>query len=59
VRGDLGLVLHHAMRRHGALTVPTLYSRIYLSFAHDAAAMAQLSAAVTASAAEVAAAALG
>ena len=57
VRGDLNLVLHHAMRRHGALTVPTLYGRYYLSFAHDAEAMAQLTAAVEASAEEVAEAA--
>jgi glutamate-1-semialdehyde 2,1-aminomutase len=57
VRGDLNLALHHAMRRHGAMTVPTLYGRYYLSFAHDAEAMAQLTAAVEASAAEVAEAA--
>ena len=59
VRGDLNLALHHAMRRHGAMTVPTLYGRYYLSFAHDAEAMAQLTAAVEASAAEVAEAAGG
>jgi glutamate-1-semialdehyde 2,1-aminomutase len=56
VRGDLSLVLHHAMRRHGVLTVPSLYGRYYLSFAHDAEAMAQLTAAVEASAEAVAAA---
>jgi glutamate-1-semialdehyde 2,1-aminomutase len=54
VRGDINLVLHHAMRRHGVLTVPTLYGRYYLSFAHDGEAMAQLTAAVEASAEEVA-----
>jgi glutamate-1-semialdehyde 2,1-aminomutase len=54
VRGDLSLVLHHAMRRHGVLTVPSLYGRYYLSFAHDAEAMAQLTAAVEASAEAVA-----
>jgi glutamate-1-semialdehyde 2,1-aminomutase len=57
VRGDLTLVLHHAMRRHGVLTVPSLYGRYYLSFAHDAEAMAQLTAAVEASAQAVAEAA--
>jgi glutamate-1-semialdehyde 2,1-aminomutase len=57
VRGDLTLLLHHAMRRHGVLTVPTLYGRYYLSFAHDAEAMTQLAAAVAASAGEVAEAA--
>jgi glutamate-1-semialdehyde 2,1-aminomutase len=57
VRGDLSLVLHHAMRRHGVLTVPSLYGRYYLSFAHDAEAMAQLTAAVEASAKAVAEAA--
>ncbi len=54
VRGDLTLVLHHAMRRHGVLTVPTLYGRYYLSFAHDQEAMAELVAAVEASAGAVA-----
>ena len=54
VRGDLGLVLHHAMRRHGAMTVPSLYGRYYLSFAHDAEAMAVLTAAVATSAEAVA-----
>jgi glutamate-1-semialdehyde 2,1-aminomutase len=54
VRGDINLVLHHAMRRHGVLTVPTLYGRYYLSFAHDGETMAQLTAAVEASAKEVA-----
>jgi glutamate-1-semialdehyde 2,1-aminomutase len=57
VRGDLSLVLHHAMRRHGVLTLPSLYGRYYLSFAHDAEAMAQLTAAVEASAKAVAEAA--
>jgi glutamate-1-semialdehyde 2,1-aminomutase len=57
VRGDLTLVLHHAMRRHGVLTVPSLYGRYYLSFAHDAEAMAQLTVAVEASAEAVAEAA--
>ena len=59
VRGDLNLVLHHAMRRHGAMTVPSLYGRYYLSFAHDAEAMAQLTGAVEASAEAVAEAARG
>jgi glutamate-1-semialdehyde 2,1-aminomutase len=59
VRGDLNLALHHAMRRHGAMTVPSLYGRYYLSFAHDAEAMGQLTAAVEASAEAVAEAARG
>jgi glutamate-1-semialdehyde 2,1-aminomutase len=47
-RPDLSLALHLALRRHGVLVMPSCYGRLYLSFAHDEAAMAALLSAVAA-----------
>ena len=44
-RPDLSLRLHLALRRHGALAMPSPFGRLYLSAAHDAAAMDELAAA--------------
>jgi glutamate-1-semialdehyde 2,1-aminomutase len=50
-RPDLSLALHLGARRAGALIMPSCYGRLYLSFAHDAAAIAELVAATRAAAA--------
>ena len=41
-RADLSLRLHLALRRHGALVMPAAFGRLYLSAAHDEAAMDEL-----------------
>ncbi len=56
-RADLSLVFHHALRRHGVLAMPSPFGRLYLSFAHDEGAMAELTRAVSAAAGSMAASA--
>jgi glutamate-1-semialdehyde 2,1-aminomutase len=57
VRPDLSLALHLALRREGALVMPSPFGRMFLSFAHDAAAIAALAAAFGAAARSLASAA--
>lgn len=46
--------LHAALRRHGVVTMPSPFGRLYLSFAHDDAVEAEMVAAFTAAAAALA-----
>lgn len=53
-RPDLTLRLHEALRRHGALAMPSPFGRVYLSFAHLPQAVAELGDSFDAAAAELA-----
>jgi len=53
--GARATALHLAVRRHGALIMPSPYGRLYTTFAHDAEAMGVLSDAFTAAAEAMAA----
>jgi glutamate-1-semialdehyde 2,1-aminomutase len=46
--------LHAALRRHGVVTMPSPFGRLYLSFAHDDAVEAEMIAAIAAAAATLA-----
>jgi glutamate-1-semialdehyde 2,1-aminomutase len=42
VRPELSQALHLALRREGVVTIPSVWGRMYLSFAHDVEALSQL-----------------
>lgn len=49
--GERSLALHHLLREHGVLVMPSPYGRLYISFAHDAGAFEQMRHAFTRAAA--------
>jgi glutamate-1-semialdehyde 2,1-aminomutase len=53
-RPDLSLALHEALRRHGALAMPSPFGRVYLSFAHLPVAVEALGESFDAAAADLA-----